>query len=129
MAQVLNKSDNLVLLLQTLRCQALFRGIALFVAMISYIGHSMAELEVKQVANIPTLAVNQVVPDDYEFNLPKNANILIEQTPTGMPFRMHGPYKGTLEAYIKKCESWLSIIRSFCKDGSPLKPGVARGQR
>ena len=128
MAQVL-KSDNLALLLQTLRCRALFRGIALFVIMISYIGHAMAELEVKQVTNVPTLAVNQIVPDDYEFNLPQNAKISIEQTPTGTPFKMHGPYKGTLEAYIKKCASWLAVTYSFCKDGSGLTPGGTRGPR
>jgi len=94
-------------------------------------GHvpAMAGLKVKQATKAPTLEIGKILQDDHEFDLPDASEVRLERTPAGTPFRMHGPYKGTLETYLKKCSGWLAFTHSFCKDDSGPTPGISRSTK
>ncbi len=95
--------------------------------LLSGAGPAHAGLLVKSIKNAPSLKVGNTLPDDHKFDLPAGAEVRLELTPAGTPLKMHGPYKGTLEAYQKKCSGWLASTYAFCKDDDDLSVGGTRG--
>jgi len=88
-----------------------------------------ADLVTQSVANVADMTEGQTLPDDYEFDLPEGAEILLLQTPSGESFIIRGPFKGTLEAFNEDCNSWLPYLYSYCSDasGDTLPVGGTRG--
>ncbi len=88
-----------------------------------------ADLVTQSVANVPDMTEGQTLPDDYEFELPEGAEILLLQTPSGDSFMIRGPFQGTLKAYNEDCNSWLAFAYSYCasESGDRLPVGGTRG--
>jgi len=88
-----------------------------------------ADLVTQSVANVPDMSEGQSLPDDYEFELPEGAEILLLQTPSGESYMIRGPFKGTLEAFNEDCNSWLAFMYSYCSgaSGDTLPVGGTRG--
>jgi len=96
--------------------------------MLLFQGNAYADLVVKQTSNAPTLKIGKSLPQKHKFDLPEGAQVLLERTQTGTPYKVYGPFRGTLESYVKTCSGWLAFTYSFCKGGAQLEVGGTRGQ-
>ena len=89
-----------------------------------------AELSVTSAKNVPELTVGKALVDDHVFELSENAELSLHHAPAGTQFEMRGPYKGTLEKFLKDCKGWLAFQHAYCKQqsaGDQLPIGGTRG--
>lgn len=93
-------------------------------------GGARAELVVSKVSKAPALTANMKLPDNHTFDLPDTAEVTLVRTPAGQQFTLRGPYKGTLEDFVKACNGWLAFTHAYCKareGGDKLPVGGTRG--
>jgi hypothetical protein len=89
-----------------------------------------AELLVSRVVRVNGVAVGAKLSDDFVFSLPDNSEIDLLKSPDNSPFVMRGPYKGTLNTFIKNCSGLLASVHKYCRNagGDQLPVGGAKSR-